>query len=589
MNKQPSSAVQIALKHYLRQLWIQRRLSLPGLLLPGIGTIFTAYVPPLIVASAIKAFDQTLPTLSQALPYIWAFAGVWIFGEILWRFAMHFIIRAEIQGTRNLYINAIDALMLKDISFFHNNFAGSLTKKALSYARNFEGFTDTLIFGAFTNVLPLGFASVILFIYSPWLAVALLGLLIPTLLLVVPLIKRRRKLVTAREQANNVMSGHVADIIANMEAVQSFANNNYEREHHRSYVNDYLQKAQYSWDYQNLRVDTLISPMYTVINVVGLALAITVSGDAENMAKIFVIFNYYALATRIMWEFNRIYRNLENSITEAAQFTELLLHDSTVHDPEKPEATRVSEGVISFNAVTFTYQTKSGSLFKDLNLHIKSGEKIALVGHSGGGKTTITKLLLRFKDVFSGSVTIDGQNIAHISLHDLRRSIAYVPQEPIMFHRTIRENIRYGNLEASDEEVITAAQQANAHEFITQLPLGYDTPVGERGVKLSGGQRQRIAIARAFIKNAPIIVLDEATSALDSESEILIQNSFWQLMQGRTAIVIAHRLSTIQKMDRIVVLNKGKIAEEGSHKQLLNKQGIYATLWKHQSGGFIEE
>jgi ATP-binding cassette subfamily B protein len=228
-------------------------------------------------------------------------------------------------------------------------------------------------------------------------------------------------------------------------------------------------------------------------------------------------------------------------------------------------------------------------LFRDFNLTVRSGEKIGLVGHSGSGKTTFTKLLLRFVDVDSGAVRIDGQDIRTVRQSDLHDHIAYVPQEPLLFHRSLRENIAYGKPNATDEEIHRAARDARAAEFIETLPKGYETTVGERGVKLSGGQRQRIAIARAVLKDAPILILDEATAALDSESELLIQEALWKLMKGRTAIVIAHRLSTIQKMDRIIVMEEGRIVEEGTHKQLLRRKGTYAKLWAHQSGGFLEE
>jgi ATP-binding cassette subfamily B protein len=254
-----------------------------------------------------------------------------------------------------------------------------------------------------------------------------------------------------------------------------------------------------------------------------------------------------------------------------------------------PETSHISKGEIILKDMTFTHPENNDALFHKTNLVIAPGEKIGLVGHSGSGKTSLTKLLLRFHDLDDGEILIDGQNIAHITQDDLRRSIAYVPQEPVLFHRTIRENIAYGRPDASDTEVHAAARKANAHEFIEKLPAGYDTLVGERGVKLSGGQRQRIVIARAVLKDAPILILDEATSALDSESEVLIQSALWELMKGRTAIVIAHRLSTIQKMDRIVVLQDGAIIEQGSHAELVKQSGTYAGLWAHQSGGFIEE
>src|SRR3989344_4515244 len=227
-------------------------------------------------------------------------------------------------------------------------------------------------------------------------------------------------------------------------------------------------------------------------------------------------------------------------------------------------------------------------IFNKFNLDIKSGERVGIVGHSGAGKSTITSLILRFMDVSDGRIIIDGQDIRNVTQDDLRSVISYVPQESILFHRTIRENIAYGKQNSTEEKIISAARKAHASEFISQLSKGYDTFVGERGVKLSGGERQRIAIARAMLKNAPILVLDEATSSLDSVSESYIQDAFNELMKGKTTIVIAHRLSTIQKMDRIIVLDKGQIVEEGTHKELLEKNGMYANLWNHQTGGFLD-
>jgi ATP-binding cassette, subfamily B, bacterial len=260
-----------------------------------------------------------------------------------------------------------------------------------------------------------------------------------------------------------------------------------------------------------------------------------------------------------------------------------------IKDPAEPEVAHMDRGAIMFNKVAFSHDGDNDPLFEDFSLTIKPGEKVGLVGHSGSGKTTFTRLLLRFSDIQGGEILIDGQNIAHVTQDDLRRAIAYVPQEPLLFHRSIKENIAYGQPEATIASIKAVAKLAHAGEFIDKLPDGYNTLVGERGVKLSGGQRQRVAIARAMLKNAPILLLDEATSALDSESEVLIQDALWKLMEGRTAIVIAHRLSTIQKMDRIVVLDDGKIVEQGSHKELLQAKGSYAKLWAHQSGGFIED
>jgi ATP-binding cassette subfamily B protein len=491
---------------------------------------------------------------------------------------------------RDLYIQGLGELHKKDIGFFHNNFAGSLTKKTIGYARNFEGFFDTLTFNIAAQVLPLFFVSFVLWRFSPWLVAALLGMLAFAFAIIVPLSRRRKKLVDAREAASNRMAGHIADVIGNMDAVQAFAHHDHEQRRHIENVNEYMTKALKSWDYHTLKVDMSISPLYVLTNVLGLGIALLLSDEAKTISIVFVTFSYFSLATRILWEFNRTYRNIENALAEAAQFTDLLLVPSAIQETPDANKLTVERGEVEFKDVTFAYR-KDGKhpLFTGLNLHIKPGEKIALVGHSGGGKSTITKLLLRFVDVTDGELLVDGQNIAGVKIADLRTHIAYVPQEPVMFHRTIRENIRYGQLKASDADVIDAAKKANAHEFIIKLPDGYDTMVGERGVKLSGGQRQRVAIARAIIKDAPLLVLDEATSALDSESEKLIQAALRELMENRTAIVIAHRLSTIQKMDRIIVLEEGAITEEGTHTELLERKGTYAKLWAHQSGGFIEE
>jgi ATP-binding cassette subfamily B protein len=590
--KQPTNptAAKLAIRNYMAQIRQNWHVAVPGLLLPGVGTILGGFVPPLVLAAMIERFAETPLSLHQSLPYLFAFGGVWLLGEMLWRIAFLCLNRADSRGMQNLYIDGMEQLAKKDIGFFHDNFGGALTKKALGYGKSFESFMDTLAFNVFTGLIPILFATVVLWRYSPWLVAILYVLIAIVVSIVIPLIRRRAKLTKAREEAANVMAGHVADTIGNMDAVQSFAHEEHELKRHRVNVSDYMTKARRSWDYHTTRIDMAISPFYVFINVAGLAAAIHFGKDGATIAAIFVTFTYYARITEVMWEFNRIYRNLENAVTEAAQFTELLMKPSALQEAKNPIKLNITRGDVHFKDVTFTYHgDNQDPLFDNLNLHIKAGEKLALVGHSGGGKTTVTKLLLRFADIDGGELLIDGQNIAKGRLRDLRGSIAYVPQEPIMFHRSIRENIRYGRLDANDETVIDAAKKAHAHEFIESLPQGYDTLVGERGVKLSGGQRQRIAIARAIIKDAPILVLDEATSALDSESEKLIQSALWKLMQGRTTIVIAHRLSTIQKMDRIVVLDKGTIIEQGAHAELLKQKGVYATLWAHQSGGFIEE
>ncbi len=584
------TAFRYALKQYTGQIFTQKPWSFIALLFPGIGSTLTLYLPPLIISRMIVDFDGKVPAnIEQTLPYLLWIAGIWTLGEILWRIAFLCLDATDANGMKNLYVQAMDRLLEKDVTFFSNNFAGSLTKKALGYGKSFESFMDTLSFNIFGNLIPLVFASYILWGFSPWLVATLLGAMSFALVIIMPLIQRRQKLVRERERASNKMAAHIADVIGNVTTVRSFANEQAEKQQHEHLVTTFTKAARRSWDYHVTRIDGVMAPLNIVINIAGLVLAMKLTDDVVTLATVFVSFSYFVNASRVLFEFNRTYRNIENSLSEAAQFCELLIEPPKVTDAPAAGVLKVDRGEVVFDAVTFTHDDMSGALFDGFSLRLKSGEKVGIIGRSGAGKSTITNILLRFMDLDEGSIRIDGQDIRDVTQQSLRQHIAYVPQESALFHRTIAENIRYGKPGASIEAVRRAAKLASADEFITELPHGYETLVGERGIKLSGGQRQRIAIARAILKDAPILVLDEATSALDSESEKLIQSALDKLMIGRTTIVVAHRLSTIQKMDRIVVLEKGSIVEQGSHTALLAKNGTYAKLWAHQSGGFLED
>jgi ATP-binding cassette subfamily B protein len=584
-----SAALKLVIRRYVAQVRRRPLVSLPPLILPGIGDVLVFYTPPLVVAKLLGVFARN-ETLSarQLVPYIATFTGVWLLGEALWRASMPLISRAEIRSMEALYVEALDELLAKDLAFFQNNYAGSLTKRALGYARRFEDVFDTMCFMVVPNILPFVFVAIVLWRYSPLLILVLIGMLGLTFALIAPRIRRRRHLVDLREAASNVMAGHLADSISNAETVRAFAREPEEARIHARNVADFSAKTLRSWDYQNLKVDMITSPMYVLTNTLGLIVALSISqGTGASLEAVFITFSYYTTTTRIVWEFNRIYRNLENALTDAAQFTELLLDPPTVLDVATPVQFAPDNHGIEMQNVNFRYSASQPLLLEDFSLFIAPGAKVGLVGRSGGGKTTITRLLLRFADIESGSIRVGGHAIDCISQSELRSAIAYVPQDPAMFHRTIADNIRIGRPDATDAEVHEAARLAHAAEFIDALPLGFSTLVGERGVKLSGGQRQRIAIARAILKNAPVLILDEATSSLDSESEGLIQDALWTLMKGRTAIVIAHRLSTVKRMDELIVLERGKIVERGPHEALLAGRGIYAALWAHQSGGFL--
>jgi ATP-binding cassette subfamily B protein len=587
--KRLTAALWLVVKRYCAQVQRRPALAIPALLLPGLGQILIFYAPPLIIARVLRAFaGDSNPDLRELMPYVLAFAGVWLAGEAIWRLAGFVIARAEIRGLEELYVQAMDELLAKDLSFFQDNFAGALTKRALGYARRFEDVFDVIAFQVIANLLPLGFVTVVLWSYSPFLILTLVGLMATTFVLIWPRIRSRRALVDIRETASTRLAGHLADSIANAEAVRAFARESDEARIHVQNVEDFGAKTLRSWDYQNLHVDTITAPMYVLTNTLGLVIALATSGaTGAGLEAVFVTFTYYTGITRVMWEFNRIYRNLESALTEAAQFTELLLEPPAVVDAVETKPFTPAHYGIDMRNISFRYGRTHPLLFDGFSLEVPHGARVGLVGLSGGGKTTITRLLLRFIDIESGVILIGGQRIDEIPQAALRNAIAYVPQDPSMFHRSIADNIRIGRPDATDDAVRRAAKLAHAAEFIETLPMGYQTLVGERGVKLSGGQRQRVAIARAILKDAPVLILDEATSSLDSESEALIQDALWNLMTARTAIVIAHRLSTVRRMDELVVLDHGKIAEKGSHEDLLVRGGVYASLWAHQSGGFL--
>ncbi|MFC4585707.1 ABC transporter ATP-binding protein [Sphaerisporangium corydalis] len=582
------SAVLLALRHYGRELLRQWPVALPALFLPAAGNTCLFYLAPLAVGGIVGRLSAGEDaTLAVLLPYVLAFGGLLLAGEILWRVALHFVNRAEARGMERLGVTGMDELLAKDAAFFHDNFAGALTKRVLSFSGGFEGFMDTLTFSIVAKVVPLGFASVVLWRYHPLLVVVLVGLIMVTGVLVAPLIRRRQRLVDLREAAKVRVSGHVADVLSNMDTVRAFAAEDREALEHRSRLAEQRRLTVRSWDYGNLRVDTVVAPLSIITSTAGLLLAVALRGGL-GVEAIVVTFSYYTTSIGIMFDFNQIYRRMESVLTESAQFTELLLTPPGVTDPDEPQPLRPADAGVRFERVRFAH-AGNPLLFDGLDLRIATGTKIGLVGRSGGGKTTLTRLLLRLMDIDGGRILIGGQDIALLRQADLRSLIAYVPQEPAMFHRSLRDNIAFARPGATDAEIRRAARAAHVTEFAEALPDGFDTLVGERGVKLSGGQRQRVALARAIVRDAPILLLDEATSALDSESEILVQEALWALMRDRTALVVAHRLSTVVRMDRLIVLDQGRIVEQGDHRELLQAEGPYARLWHHQSGGFLAE
>jgi ATP-binding cassette subfamily B protein len=555
----------------------------------AITNIVGGFVGPYIIAIILEKLQSGSITLASVSGLIVIYIVTQIYGQIVgWRINLFFAWTMETAGQRDLYQRIFSALTQQSLGFHSDRFGGALVSQTTKLIGSFERFWDTIIFQLIPSIASIVGATVILaFIF--WQYALLLFLLSAIFVITVFfgsrfLAKRNKE----EAQASTAANAYVADAVSNVMAIKSHGREDFEYEE--------LTKKAVTWrdkSLGNMRgflgVSTGYSGIIATLNIVALVGAIWASEhNTISIGVVYLAVTYTFTVSRQLWEMNSIMRNYNRIMGDAHDMTEILLLEPSVIDKSE-KALEVPKGEITFQDVDFAHAESSELLFSKFSLTVKSGERIGLVGHSGSGKTTLTRILLRFSDIDGGTIAIDGQDISQVTQRSLRKNIAYVPQEPMLFHRSLYENIAYGKPDATQEEVRDAAEKANALEFIKKLPQGFETTVGERGVKLSGGQRQRIAIARAILKDAPILVLDEATSALDSESEKLIQDALAKLMKGRTSIVVAHRLSTISKLDRIVVLSDGRIAEQGSHHQLLETKGTYAKLWNHQSGGFIEE
>lgn len=527
--------------------------------------------------------------LEAFMPYIAGILAIELAVNFLWIPYVRVVWRFEEAVMRDLYTTSFNHLMKMSYRFYGDRFGGSLVNQVNKFSNSFERLADTLIWSLYKLIIAFVFTAILLVKPAPLYVLVLVVFSAVYVLLLFKLKKGERPYNEQWATLESERTGQLADTVTNIVAVKSFAHEDLEKKLYGHKL-DNVYDVSLATMHKVMSNERFTTAAQRAINAFSILVAIVLGIKLSiSVGVIYLILNYTLNIARRLWDLNNLIRNMNRIFGDARDMTNILQIPPEVDDAPGAAKLRAIKGAINFQSIVFSYKDNDETLFDKLSFSIKPGEKVGLVGSSGSGKTTITKLLLRFMDIQNGSIKIDGQDITTVSQQSLRMAIAYVPQEPLMFHRSLIDNIRYGQLDASDDAVIASAKQANAHQFIRLLPNEYDTLVGERGTKLSGGQRQRIAIARAMLKNAPILVLDEATSALDSESELLIQEALWKLMEGRTAIVIAHRLSTIQKMDRIIVLDEGKIVEEGSHKELLRRGGTYAKLWAHQSGGFIEE
>lgn len=542
---------------------------------------------PFFFSQAIGGLvDNSLNTIINSL-ILAVIVGVG--GALMNMFGFQAMVRHETNVRTNLTDATFARLIKKDMAFFVDEKVGALTSRFIDFVRAQTTLQDLLIIRTLGFILSVGTGLTILAMQSWILAVIVITLIATLILQVQWSIKKRTPWRHERKKLTGEIHGRVADAVTNSLTVKTFSRENSEIKAlalmNKRFRDLYLRDFSFMAFEGSARV-----ALMAIVQIIAIAISayLVFHGQMNIATAIFALTYLQRIASQI-FALGDMLNGYDQALLEAAPMSDILTSDITIKDSD--DATTISNitPTIEMKDVSYRYKDSSDDVLKSINLTIKAGEKIGLVGHSGAGKTTLTHLLLRFADVSLGSILIDNYDVRSITQESLRNNIAYVPQEPMLFHRTLRENIKYGKLDATDNEIRNAAEQANALQFIENLPQGFDTIVGERGVKLSGGQRQRIAIARAILMNAPILLLDEATSALDSESEKLIQDALSKLMKGRTSIVIAHRLSTIAKLDRIIVLDDGKIVEQGTHSELIKLGGIYARLWTHQSGGFIEE
>ena len=523
-------------------------------------------------------------------PYIAALIAINVLGQTASKLQDYAMYKLQIAAAYDLATMSFDALCNQSMSFHTNRFGGTLVTQTTKFMSAYTLLLETITFPFLPVICSIVFTCAILAPRVPAYVAVLMVLLVVYACVSYYMYKRILHLNEEAASAQNQLSGELSDSVANILAVKTYGREDYERRLFDEANRDVVARdSKRMWASLARGIITACIAI-VIMSVVTVFIAGGNAWYGITPGTLVMMFTYTYTVTNQFNFINNGLQKFNRAFGDASGMTVVLDEPRLVDDAPGAPDLRVTAGAIDFEDIGFWYTDGNAKtrVFDGFDLRIPAGQRVGLVGMSGAGKTTLTKLLLRLSDIQEGRILVDGQNIAKCTQQSLRRQVAYVPQEPLLFHRTIAENIAYGRPDATREQIREAARQANALEFIEKLPQGFDTVTGERGVKLSGGQRQRIAIARALLADCPILVLDEATSALDSESERLVQDALATLMRGRTAIVVAHRLSTVASLDRIVVLSDGKVVEDGPHADLIEGGGEYAELWSRQTGAYLE-
>lgn len=567
-----------------------------GLMLSSIGFIvLLSYGNPLLMSMIVDRVSAEPVAPDQVFevfgPYIIALIAINLIGQACSKVQDYTSFKLEIAASYDLATEAFDALSNQSMTFHSNRFGGTLVSQTTKFMNAYSQMLENITFPFLPIICSIIATCVILIPRVPAYVVILMALLVVYAIVSYVMYKRILSLNEDAADAQNTLSGALSDAVTNILAVKTYGREDYERE-----LFDRANREVVARDTKRMMASLArgIITACIALAIMSVVAVFIAGGNAWfgiTPGTLVIMFTYTYTITN---QFNFISRGLQRfnvAFGDASGMTSVLDEPRLVADEPNAKPLKVTAGDIDFIDLNFWYTDGNAKtkVFDNFNLHIPAGQRVGLVGRSGAGKTTLTKLLLRLSDIQEGEILIDEQNVAKGTQQSLHRQVAYVPQEALLFHRTIAENIAYARPDASMDEIREAARQANALEFIERLPQGFDTVTGERGIKLSGGQRQRVAIARAMLADAPILVLNEATSALDSESEKLVQDALEKLMQGRTSIVVAHRLSTVASLDRIVVLDRGKIVEDGPHAELIAQGGEYAQLWSRQTGAYLED